>query len=72
VQHALGDGAIQRRDRHADQLVDALGAICDAAAELGDLGLDGRPDRPISLSANGAALRVLLGGWCVSQRLTSG
>jgi hypothetical protein len=72
MQHALGDGPIQRRDRNEDELVDALCTLRDAAAELGDLGLDGRLDRPVALGANGAALRVLLGGWCVSQGSTSG
>jgi hypothetical protein len=67
VQNALGNRPIERRDRDDGQFLNAFGAFRDATAELGDLRLDGRLDRPVALRAESAALRVFLCGGCVSQ-----
>jgi hypothetical protein len=62
VQDALGDRVVERRHSGHREFLDALRSLADGTSKLGDLRLDGRFDRPVSLGANGALPRVLLGG----------
>ena len=72
VQHALRHRSVQSGDGDRRQLQHIAIGLGESAAELGDLCLNGRPDRSIALGANGAALRVFLAREYVSQRSSSG